>query len=57
VFRAHWHTANERIVRLEGRLAVRHGDTESMSCVSKTRCTFYVYWDSKLDFHAASAGQ
>jgi quercetin dioxygenase-like cupin family protein len=26
VFRAHWHSVNERIVLLEGRLALRQGD-------------------------------
>jgi len=69
-FRPHWHTANERIVLLEGRLSLKQDDAElflepgsyaflparqvqRMSCVSKTRCAFYVYWDSKLDFHRA----
>jgi quercetin dioxygenase-like cupin family protein len=27
---------------------------QRLSCVSSTRCTFYVHWDSKLDFHRAS---
>jgi len=65
VFAPHWHSANERIVLLEGRMSL--GDekfldpggyaflpakeVQHLACVSKTRCTFYVYWDSKLDFH------
>lgn len=70
VFAPHWHSANERIVLLEGRLSLRQGDTEKflepggfaflpakevqrLSCTSKTRCMFYVYWDGKLDNHAA----
>jgi quercetin dioxygenase-like cupin family protein len=24
---------------------------QRMSCVSQTRCAFYVYWDAKLDFN------
>jgi len=68
VFAPHWHTANERIVLLEGRMSLRQTDGERfldpggfaflparepqrLSCVSKTRCTFYVYWDGKLDNH------
>jgi hypothetical protein len=29
-------------------------EVQKLACVSKTRCTFYVYWDGKLDFHAAA---
>jgi quercetin dioxygenase-like cupin family protein len=74
VFAPHWHSANERIILLEGRLSLRQGDREKfldrggfaylparevqrLSCVSKTPCTFYVYWDGKLDFNAASGGK
>jgi len=32
-------------------------EVQRLSCVSKTRCTFYAYWDGKLDFHAASAAK
>ena len=70
VFAPHWHSANERIVLLEGRLTLRQGDTDKvlepggfaflpakeiqrLSCTSKTRCSFYVFWDGKLDNHAA----
>jgi glyoxylate utilization-related uncharacterized protein len=28
-------------------------EVQRMACVSKTRCAFYVYWDGKLDNHAA----
>ena len=28
-------------------------EVQRLSCVSQTRCTFYAYWDGKLDFHAA----
>jgi quercetin dioxygenase-like cupin family protein len=68
VFAPHWHTANERIILLEGRMSIGPSGDEKfldpggyaflpakevqhMACVSKTRCTFYVYWDGKLDFH------
>jgi quercetin dioxygenase-like cupin family protein len=68
VFAPHWHSANERMILLEGRMSLKHGGRETfldpggyaylpakevqrLSCVSKTRCTFYVYWDGKLDFH------
>jgi quercetin dioxygenase-like cupin family protein len=69
VFAPHWHSANERIVMLEGRLSFHQKDQEKaidpggyaflpahevqrMTCVSKTRCAFYVHWDGKLDNHA-----
>ena len=29
-------------------------EVQRMSCVSKTRCTFYAHWDGKLDFHPAA---
>ncbi|HXZ13775.1 MAG TPA: DUF4437 domain-containing protein [Candidatus Sulfotelmatobacter sp.] len=70
VFPPHWHSANERMVLLEGRISIRDGAAEkfldpggyafmpakqiqNISCISKTNCTFYVYWDGKLDFHKA----
>ena len=71
VFRPHWHSVNERMLLLEGRLSLRQGDgpetildaggyaflpakeVQRTKCVSTTRCTFYVFWDGKLDFHAA----
>jgi len=70
VFSPHWHTANERMILLEGRMSLRNGESEKflepggyaylpakevqrLACVSKTRCTFYVHWDGKLDFHPA----
>jgi quercetin dioxygenase-like cupin family protein len=70
VFQPHWHSANERILLLEGLLSLKQdgGETilepggyaylparqvQRMSCVSKTRCTLYVSWDGKLDFHRA----
>jgi quercetin dioxygenase-like cupin family protein len=70
VFRPHWHSANERIILLEGRLSLAQPDGEKfldpggyaylpakevqrLSCVSKTPCTWYIYWDAKLDFHPA----
>ena len=69
---SHWHTSNERIIVLEGRMAIAAGDyvrhldvggyaflpakvIQKISCESSTRCTFYVYWDAKLDFHAVPA--
>jgi quercetin dioxygenase-like cupin family protein len=70
VFRPHWHSVNERIILLEGRLSLKQDSAETfldtggyaylparvvqrLSCVSKTPCAFYVYWDGKLDFHSA----
>jgi hypothetical protein len=72
IFPPHWHTANERIVLIEGRLSIQDGkdlksldaggfaylpakEPQKMACVSTTRCSFYVYWDGKLDFHKAAA--
>ena len=70
VFAPHWHSANERIVLLEGRLTIQVGElktelepagfallpakeVQKLACVSKTRWSFYVYWDGKLDSHCA----
>jgi quercetin dioxygenase-like cupin family protein len=71
VFRPHWHSVNERMLLLEGRLSLKQGDgpetfleaggyaflpakeVQRTKCVSTTRCTFYVMWDGKLDFHPA----
>jgi quercetin dioxygenase-like cupin family protein len=67
-FDPHWHSANERILLLEGKMSVKVGDRETvlepggyaflpakeiqhLACVSASRCTFYVYWDGKLDNH------
>jgi len=70
VFPPHWHDANERIVLIEGRIAME-GDGEKkvldpggyaylparqvqrMSCVSSTRCSFYVSWDGPPKSHPA----
>ena len=66
----HWHSTNERIIVLEGRLSLGQGDkvkyldqggyaylpakeVQVMSCASETRCTFYLSWDGKPDFHKA----
>ena len=73
-FEPHWHSANERMVVVEGTMQVevdgvtktmgpgsyaylpaRHQQTEA--CVSETRCGFYVFWDSKLDFHREPAAR
>jgi quercetin dioxygenase-like cupin family protein len=69
VFKPHWHSANERMILIEGRMSLRQGngpetflesggyaflpakEVQRSACISKTRCTFYVYWDGKLDFH------
>ncbi len=70
VFSPHWHSTNERMIVLEGRISIRNDGRETqlgpggyaylpakevqrMACVSTTRCTFYVYWDGKLDFNPA----
>ena len=65
-FRPHWHSANERIILLEGRLSLGEKfldpggyaflpakEVQRISCVSKMPCTWYMYWDGKLDFHPA----
>lgn len=70
VFPPHWHDANERIVLIEGQLAM-DGDggkkvlepggyaylparqVQRMSCVSNTRCSFYVSWDGSPKSHPA----
>ena len=76
VFAPHWHSANERVVLLEGRMSIEVGpgkdsaekkileaggyaylparQPQRMACVSSTACSFYVYWDGKLDFHKAA---
>jgi len=66
VFEPHWHSVNERMVLVEGRVSVNHAPLEpggfaylpakqvhTMTCVSATRCSFYVSWDGHLDFHKA----
>jgi quercetin dioxygenase-like cupin family protein len=72
VFAPHWHDSNERILVLEGRLAIRQGEAvknldsggfaflparqvQRLSCVSKTRCEFYIAWDGKPGTHKAPA--
>ena len=66
-FNPHWHSANERLILLEGKLSLGGGkflepggyaylpakEVQRLSCVSTTRCTMYIHWDSKLDFHPA----
>jgi quercetin dioxygenase-like cupin family protein len=71
VFPPHWHSANERIVLLEGQMSIEVDgvkktldpggyaylpakEIQKMACVSTTRCSFYVHWDGKLDFHAVA---
>ena len=69
VFAPHWHSVNERILVLEGRLSVKVGEAgrtsldpggfaylpakevQRLTCTSKSRCTFYISWDGKLDTH------
>jgi anti-sigma factor ChrR (cupin superfamily) len=66
VFAPHWHSVNERMVLVEGRMSVNNTTLEpggfaylpakqvqTMSCVSTSRCAFYVSWDGHLDFHKA----
>jgi len=66
---AHWHSVNERMILLEGKVTVKAGEgpettltpgaftfvparePHRLSCVSDTRCTFYIAWDGKLDNH------
>jgi anti-sigma factor ChrR (cupin superfamily) len=66
-FAPHWHSANERMVVIEGVMRVEVDGVENNlgpgsyaslparrlqkeTCVSETRCGFYVFWDGKLDF-------
>jgi quercetin dioxygenase-like cupin family protein len=68
VFPPHWHSANERLILIEGRIAMAEGgqkrflepggyaylpaqQVQRMTCVSATRCSFYVSWDGPLDLH------
>ena len=69
VFAPHWHSVNERIVVLEGKLSIRVGtaaetsleaggfaflpakEVQRLACTPASRCTFYIYWDGKLDNH------
>jgi hypothetical protein len=67
VFSPHWHSANERMILLEGRLSLGGGkfleqggyaylpakEVQRLSCVSTTRCTMFIHWDGKLDFNRA----
>jgi anti-sigma factor ChrR (cupin superfamily) len=66
VFAPHWHSVNERMVLVEGRMSVNNATLEpggfaylpakqvqTMSCVSTSRCAFYVSWDGHLDYHKA----
>lgn len=71
VFPPHWHSANERIVLVEGRMAIEDGtarrfiepggyaylpahQVQKMTCAPESRCSFYVFWDARLDFHPAA---
>jgi len=70
VFPTHWHSSNERMVVIEGRMQIEQGGKEKfldpggfaflpareiqkMSCVSKTRCVLYMFWDAAYDSHKA----
>jgi anti-sigma factor ChrR (cupin superfamily) len=66
VFAPHWHSVNERMVLVERRMSVNNATLEpggfaylpakqvqTMSCVSTSRCAFYVSWDGHLDYHKA----
>ena len=67
VFTPHWHSVNERIVLLEGRMKVGELTLEPggyaffpakhvhrLACVSDTRCACYLSWDGKADFHRST---
>jgi len=58
VFKPHWHTSNERMILFEGRLSINGKmlepggvaylparELQTLVCVSKTRCSFYIQWD------------
>jgi anti-sigma factor ChrR (cupin superfamily) len=70
VFPPHWHDANERIILIEGKLAMEENgekktlepggyaflparQVQHLSCVSSTRCSFYVSWDGAPKSHLA----
>jgi anti-sigma factor ChrR (cupin superfamily) len=66
VFKPHWHDSNERLILFEGRLSLGDGkvlepggyaflparEVQHMSCISQSRCTFYVAWDGNSKSHA-----
>jgi quercetin dioxygenase-like cupin family protein len=71
VFPPHWHNANERIVLIEGRIAIEDSaekhfiepggyaylparQVQKLTCVSSTRCSFYVFWDGAPASHPAA---
>lgn len=71
VFPPHWHSANERIVLIEGRIAIEDGgekrfiepggyaylparQVQKLTCDSRTRCSFYVFWDGAPESHPAT---
>jgi len=73
-FPPHSHDSNERILVLEGRLAVGKGaavrnldaggyaflpakQVQHLSCVSTSRCAFYLAWDGHPASHKAAAGE
>ena len=67
-FAPHWHSANERMVVIEGAMEVEVEGVrrqlgpgsyaylparkeQKETCISKTRCGFYLFFDGPLDFH------
>jgi quercetin dioxygenase-like cupin family protein len=71
VIKPHWHDSDERILVLEGRLAIGQEQpaqveaggyaflparqTQYLTCASQTRCTFYLGWDGNAASHAGTA--
>jgi quercetin dioxygenase-like cupin family protein len=43
----------EKILEPGGYAFLPAKEVQRTKCVSTTRCTFYVFWDGKLDFHPA----
>jgi len=46
---------SERFLDAGGFAFLPAREVQRMSCVSKTRCVFYAYWDGKLDFNPPPA--
>ena len=44
-------TGAEKVLEPGGFAFLPASEVQRLSCVSNTRCTFYIHWDGKLDNH------
>ena len=44
-------TGPEKVLEPGGFAYLPAREVQRLSCVSNTRCTFYIHWDGKLDNH------